>query len=89
MAKFEIVSPHTTDECLNALDEMAASNPRLLDVFWLGCHHDDHTGYAVVDASSEIEARNMLPSFLRTRAKVVQVERETPERIRSYHQHAA
>lgn len=85
MAQFLIESPHTKEECLRALDELVEKKPDLLNESWFGCGAGDHTEYATVQASSEMEARSMLPDFLRDKARVVEVSKITPEQVKSFH----
>ena len=85
MAQYLIESPHTKEECLQALDEVLAQGPELLAKFDWGCGADEHTGWATVEAASESAARNLVPSFLRSKARIVPVNKFTPEQIRSYH----
>lgn len=85
MERYIVESPHTKDECLRALDEILAEGPAALNKFDWGCQTGDHTGYAVVDAENETNVRNMIPSFLRTKARVIKVGKFTPEQIRSFH----
>lgn len=82
---FLLESKHTEAECLKALDEIAAENPKLLDKCWLGCGSGNHTGWATVEAQNESEARNQLPSSLRGNAKVTEVGKYTVEQIQSFH----
>ncbi len=85
MARYIVESPHTKEECLRALDEILAEGPAILNKFDWGCQAGDHTGYALVDAEGESEVRNMVPSFLRNKARIVKVGKFTPEQIRSFH----
>jgi hypothetical protein len=85
MAQYLIESPHTKDECLRALDELVEKKPDLLNESWFGCPSGDHTEYATVQASSEMEARGMLPEFLRDKARVVEVAKITPDQVKSFH----
>jgi len=86
MPEFMIEAPHTTEECLQTLDTMETEEPKLLEESWFGCMAGDHTSYATVEASSESEARSMLPDFLQDKARVVEVTKITPEQIKSFHQ---
>jgi|WetSurMetagenome_2_1015567.scaffolds.fasta_scaffold757547_2 hypothetical protein len=86
MPQFLIESSHTRQECLKALDETLAKGSEVLDKFEYGCMSGDHRGWATVDAPSEEKARELVPSFLRSKTRVVQVGKFTPEQIRSYHQ---
>ena len=86
MAKYMIESPHTEEECTQALDETLVKGTDLLAKFDWGCMSGEHTGWAVVDAANEAEARNMVPTFLRSKARVVKVDKFTPQQIKSFHQ---
>ncbi len=85
MPKFQIVSPHDPAECLLAIGDMVTHNPELMEAALMGCHNGDHTAYAVVEASSEEEARSNLPDSLRKRARVSQVESFDIEEFRDVH----
>lgn len=87
--RYMIETPHTAQECLRALDEQLAKGPEILKMFSYGCNAGDHTGYALVDVKNEIEARNLVPSFLLSKARIVAVDIFTPEVIRSLHVKAA
>jgi hypothetical protein len=87
MAKYQLESPHTDAECLRSLDEISAGTrgPELLKKMYFGCNSGVHIGWAVVDAESESAARALLPSFLRSRAKAIEVSQFTPEQIKGFH----
>ncbi len=86
---YMIKSSHTPEECLKALDEQLARGPDILKKFYYGCRAGDHTGYAIVDAKNEMEARNLVPGFLLDKTRIVQVDLFTPEVIKSLHAKAA
>jgi hypothetical protein len=87
MATYQLESPHTDAECLRALDEISAGTrgPELLKKMYFGCMSGVHTGWAVVDAANEAAAKELLPAFLRSRAKVVKVGLFTQEQIKGFH----
>lgn len=85
MPKFQIVTPHDGAQCVQALEESLEHNPDFDSQLLFGCRFGDHTGYAVVEATSEDEARSKLPRTHQKRARVVVVEHVTPEDIRSVH----
>jgi hypothetical protein len=87
MASYLLESPHTDAECLRALDEISAGTrgPELLKKMHFGCMAGVHTGWAVVEADSEVAARDLLPAFLRSRAKAVKVGLFTKEQIKGFH----
>ncbi len=84
-----IETPHTKEECLKALDEQLEKGQDVLNKFYYGCAAGDHTGYAIVDAKNESDARKLVPSFLIDKARIVEVGLFTPEMIRSFHAKAA
>lgn len=88
MLRYIVESPHTKEECLRALDEILAKSPETLKKFDWGCAEGDHTGYALIEAENEAKVRGMLPSFLKEKARVINVAKFTPEQIKSFHQAA-
>lgn len=88
MLRYIVESPHTKEECLRALDEILAKGPETLRKFDWGCAKGDHTGYALIEAENETQVRNMLPSFLKEKAKVINVAKLSPEQIKSFHKAA-
>lgn len=89
MSRYQVETPHTKEECLKALDETLAKGPDMLNKFEWGCSVNDHTGYALIEAENESKVRNMIPSFLRDKAKITQVARFTPDQIKQFHKKAA
>jgi hypothetical protein len=85
MERFLLISPHTSDQCLKALDAMETSAPKLLAKMDWGCMAGDHTGYVEVEAASVDAARAMLPESARAQAKVVRLNKFTPEEIKKFH----
>lgn len=83
--KYMIESPHTKQECLRELDDLSAKGKSALGQFYWGCGKGDHTGYAIIDARDINEARNLVPDFVRDKAKVVELSQFTPDQIRSMH----
>lgn len=85
MAKYLVESPHTREECLRALDEILAQDARLLEKFDFGCMAGIHTAWAIVDAQNEYSARSIVPAFLRGKARVIGLNKFTPDQIKSLH----
>ncbi len=84
MSQFLVESHHTKEECLRELDALS-TKPEVLEKFSWACGSGDHTGYGVIEARSEKEARDVVPEFVRGKAEVKPVSRMTPETIRSLH----
>ena len=82
---YVIESPHTKEECLQALDEVSARGPRLLAQFDWGCMAGQHVGWATVEAGSESEARNMVAPIVRNKARITPVSKFTAAQIESFH----
>jgi hypothetical protein len=82
---YHIESPHTKEECLQALDETLAGGPQLLVQYDWGCMAGEHVGWATVEADSEPEARNMVPALVRNKARITPVSKFTPAQIESFH----
>jgi hypothetical protein len=78
-----IISPHTPAECDAALNETEQLGS--LSQFEWGCRQGDHTGYAIVRATSKEEALSVVPSSLREKARVVKVERFTAADLKAMH----
>lgn len=71
MERYLIESPHTTENCDQAISDLHAAG--YLHCFEWGCKDDDHTGWAMVDAESAEHARQIVPWYLRDRARIVRL----------------
>ena len=89
MSLYMITSAHEPEECLDALDEIAAKKPDTLKKFVFGCAGGDHTGYAILEAESRIKAMELLPESLWESACISKVDRLTPADIQAFHAKAA
>jgi hypothetical protein len=76
-----IEARHSPDECVQAMDEALARGPRFLAQFDWGCVAGEHTGWATVEAKNESEARDMVPAIVRSKARIVRVDKVTPDHI--------
>ncbi len=79
-----VIAPHTTEECLLALDDLAAG--KQLERWEFGCMNGDHTGYARVEAESVEAALATVPEGERRKARAIQLTRFTPEQVKAAHQ---
>jgi hypothetical protein len=84
--RYLIETSHKPEDCVKALDTMAEQDKKLLSKMDWGCLSGDHTGYVIVDAASEQDARAKLPDALRADAKIVKLNKFTPKEIASFHQ---
>ncbi len=83
---FLVTTTHTPEQCLAALDEMAAKDPKMLGHMEWGCKAGDHTGYAFVQAKDEKAALDKLPPTNRGTAKATPVTKFTPAQLKSIHE---
>jgi hypothetical protein len=83
--RFLVITTHTPETCLAALDAVDARGEKFLSKFDWGCMVNDHTGYAVIEAKDMAAARAMLPSELKD-ARIVKIGKFTREQIRSFHE---
>ncbi len=83
MARFLIESPHTDEECLMALKAVLAAG--YLTHFEWGCKSGQHCGWATIEAENENEARMVVPSLMRSKARVIELVRFNPDDVRSLH----
>jgi hypothetical protein len=83
--KYLVESPHTQAECLKELDDVAAKGSDVLGKFSWGCMTGEHTGYAILEARDETEARSFVPEIVRGKARVHPVSTFTPKDIEKFH----
>lgn len=86
MPRYIIESPHEPQECLQALDEVLAQGSDVLAGYEWGCAAGNHTGWVTVERDDESSARNTVPSFLLSKARIMATNKFTPDQIRSFHQ---
>jgi hypothetical protein len=83
--QYLIQVPHTTEECLKALDETKAQGAENLNQWSWGCKFGNHTGYAIVNAESESEALAFVPAAERSKAKVYPLAKFSVQEIEAFH----
>jgi len=85
-SQYLIISPHTAEECLAALDAIEAQGDEALARWQWGCTAANHTGYAMVWAATEQEALKTVPDLVRSKARVMKLNQFTAEQIKSFHE---
>lgn len=85
MSTFLIESPHTPEQCLQALDATAAMGEKTLAQWHYGCAAGEHVGWAIVHAPDEQAALNMVPELVRGEAKVHKISQLTAAQIKELH----
>ncbi len=71
MERYLIESPHSVEDCDRAIDELHAAG--YLHNFEWGCKDSDHTAYAIVEAVNHEHAKQIVPWFLRDKARVIKL----------------
>ena len=83
MDRYLIETPHTDEECLNLLNQILAAG--YLHNFDWGCTDGDHTGWAIIEAESIDQAKLAVPTMVRSKARVVRLNKFTDEEVRNLH----
>lgn len=84
--RYLVISPHTPEECMKALDSVSAMGSNTLKMYDWGCKNNDHTGYFVINAKTEQEALANVPTDLRDRAKAMKLNKFSMDEIKAFHQ---
>ncbi|OGO31557.1 MAG: hypothetical protein A2136_10915 [Chloroflexi bacterium RBG_16_54_11] len=71
MNRYLIETPHTAQDCQQIIDLVYAMG--YLSHFEWGCLSGDHTGWAIIEAENEAQARLAVPSLIRRKARVVKL----------------
>ncbi len=84
MHKYLIEDSHEPShvDCVRALDAFLQAGAHYLTNAEWGCRAGVHTAWIIVEAENDAEARLMVPPVIRKSAKLVRVNRFTPEEIR-------
>ncbi len=83
MPTFLIESPHTTEECARAIKHILATG--YITHFQWACLDGEHTGYLIIEAKDKSEALMLVPSFVRNKARVLELTQFTPEQVKAMH----
>lgn len=71
MDRYIIESPHAPEECDSVLADLHAAG--YLHQFEWGCKDNDHTGWAIVEAENAEHARQIVPWYVRAKARIVRL----------------
>ena len=83
MDRYLVESHHTKEDCTHVLKQVEALG--YLTHFEWGCQSGEHTGFVIIEAENEAQARMVVPSMSRKEARVVKLGRFTPEMLASSH----
>lgn len=85
MPRYIIQADHTLEDCLRVLDGFIQAGAHYLGSADWGCEDGVHTGWLVVEASDDHDAALMVPPVFRKDARVVRLNKFTPEQVREFH----
>ncbi len=77
MERYLIETPHTAQDCRLLVDEIYATG--YLHNFDWGCKAGVHSGWAIIEADNEADARLAVPPMVRNKARVIQLNKFTDD----------
>ena len=83
MKRFLIQSPHDPGECNTALKQVYAMG--YLTHFYWGCKAGEHCGWMILEAENGPEALMVVPTFLRSKARVIELHQFSPREVKVLH----
>ena len=87
MDRYLIETPHTASECLDLIKLINAQG-YLWNFDW-GCEAGIHSGWAIIDAENEAQARLAVPPLVRSRARIVKLNKFDATTIKNYEKQQA
>jgi hypothetical protein len=83
MERYLIETPHTGENCLALVDQVQAQG--YLHHFDWGCRAGVHTGWVIIDAENENQARMAVPPLVRADARVIRCNKFSPAELAELH----
>jgi len=84
--QYLVIVTHDAADHLHLLDDWARDHKRLLAKAKWGCSGGVHTGWVIVEATSQEAALALIPASSRGDAKAIRVEAmDSPDRLKSIH----
>ncbi|NIS82217.1 MAG: hypothetical protein GTO14_18880 [Anaerolineales bacterium] len=83
MKRFLIETPHTGENCHLLVNEVHALG--YLHNFDWGCKAGIHSGWAIIEAESEAQARLAVPLLVRGAARVIPLVKFSPDEVHEWH----
>jgi hypothetical protein len=87
MDRYLIETPHTGSECLDLIKLINAQG-YLWNFDW-GCEGGIHSGWAIVQADNETQARLAVPPLVRSRARIIKLNKFDATTIEDYEKQEA
>jgi len=73
MDRYMIETPHTGSECLALIKQLNAQG-YLWNFNW-GCEAGTHSGWAIIEAENQAQARLAVPPLVRSQARVIKLNK--------------
>jgi len=86
MDRYLIETPHTCPECL-VLIKLINAQGYLSNFDW-GCEAGIHSGWAIIEAENEAQARLAVPPLVRGRARIIKLNKFDATAIDYYEKQA-
>jgi hypothetical protein len=83
MDTYMVESPHTEQECMQAMEQ--AVDKKTIGKFEWGCMSGEHVGFAKVKAGSEEDAKKVVPDLVRRKARAVKVGKISARDLKKAH----
>ena len=84
MQRYLIESDHTAEDCHHVVEQFIIHG-HIMNFDW-GCQVGVHTGWAIVEAENESQARLTVPPRLRSKARAIRLCKFTPQTIEAQHE---
>ena len=84
MDRYLVESIHTAEDCHHVVEQFIIHG-HIINFDW-GCQVGVHTGWAIVEAESESQAKLTVPSRLRSKARAIRLCKFTPQTIETQHE---
>ncbi len=73
MERYLIETPHSAEDCLSLVKELHVRG--YLHNFDWGCGTGVHTGWAIIEAENEAQARMAIPPLVRKQARIIRLNK--------------
>ena len=83
MERYLIETPHSAENCLALIEEVHAQG--YLSNFDWGCKAGVHTGWVIIEAENEAQARMAVPPLVRSQARVTRLNKFDVGDVASLH----
>ena len=84
MDRYLVESTHTPEDCHHVVEQFIIHG-HIINFDW-GCQVGVHTGWAIVAAENESQARMTVPPRLRSKAQAIRLCKFTPASIETQHE---